>query len=153
MKKYQVSVIALQETKAKDIIFQDTYGRTPNYGMAFALRNDLQIHSAEYVSDRIAVISIFLNNQHTSDLRSSLLTIINAYAPHSILARDQPQQATNNIPHKYRYNTLLYIAGDFNAKIGRKLDDNETFMGSYSKKLGARNSNGDLLANFAASKT
>ena len=164
MKKYQVSVIALQETKAKDIIFQDNYGRilgfptdTPNYGMAFALRNDLQVHSAEYVSDRIVVISIFLNNQRKSDLRPSLLTIINAYAPHSILARNQPHLATtfyhqlNTITHKYRHSTLLYIAGDFNAKIGRKLDDTETFMGSYSKKLGARNSNGNLLANFAAS--
>lgn len=112
MKKYQVSVIALQETKAKDIIFQDNYGRilgfptdTPNYGMAFALRNDLQVHSAEYVSDRIVVISIFLNNQRTSDLRPSLLTIINAYAPHSILATNQPpssaQHHHSQVPSQY----------------------------------------------------
>lgn len=163
MHNYKVSIIALQETKAQDIIFQNHHGRilgfptdTKEYGLAFALSNHLQVHSAEHISDRIAVISIFLNNQRTSDNRPSLLTVINAYAPHSVLARNRPDEATlfydqlNATINKYRNSTLLYIAGDFNAKIGRKLSNTETFMGSYSKKLGVRNSNGDLLANFAA---
>jgi len=46
---------------------------------------------------------------------------------------------------------LLFIAGDLNAKIGRKLDESETFVGQYSKKYGSRNENGDRLAQFAAS--
>ena len=47
-------------------------------------------------------------------------------------ARLNPEEAsllsavTNNDP-KYRYSTLLYIAGDFNAKDGRKNDESEDF--------------------------
>ena len=165
MKRLDISICALQETKAKDIIFLDhNYGRilgfpsdTPYYGLAFGIRKNLQVHSAECVSDRIAVISVFLNNQRTKDTRPSLLTVINAYAPHSERARLNPEEANlfyqqlQITTHKYRYSTLLYIAGDFNAKIGRKLDDSEFFMGNFSKKYGSRNSNGDLLAHFAAS--
>jgi uncharacterized protein with ParB-like and HNH nuclease domain len=34
--------------------------------------------------------------------------------------------------HKYRYSTLLFIAGDLNANIGRKLDESETFVDHYN---------------------
>ena len=91
------------------------------------------------------------------DSRPSLLTVINAYAPHSERARVNPEEANlfyqqlQDTTHKYRYSTLLYIAGDFNAKIGRKTDESETFLGNFSKKYGSRNSNGDLLAHFAVS--
>ena len=38
--------------------------------------------------------------------------------------------------HKYRYSTLIFIAGDWNAKMGRKLDEFEFFVGHvYSKKV------------------
>ena len=165
MKALGVSICALQETKAQDIQYLDhSYGRilrfpseTPYFRLAFGLKENLQVHSAEHVSDRIAVISIFLNNNRLHDTRPSILTVINAYAPHSERARLNPEEAhifyeqLQHTTHKYRYSTLLYIAGDFNAKVGKKLNESETYMGNYAKKYWLRNSNGDLLANFAAS--
>jgi len=74
MKRLNISVCALQESKAQDIIYLNhSYGRIlgfpsdiPYYSLAFGIRNNLQIHSAEHISDRIAVISIFLNNNRAT---------------------------------------------------------------------------------------
>jgi hypothetical protein len=118
----------------------------------------MQVYTHEHVNDRIKVISFHLNNRsNIPTARPSLLTVINAYAPHSILETTHPEEADKFFhqlqitTHKYRYSTLLFIAGDLNAKIGRKLDESETFVGHYSKKYGSRNENGDRLAQFSAS--
>lgn len=165
MERLDISVCALQETKAQDIIYEDhPYGHilgfpstSIHYGSAFAVKKNLQVHSHEFVSDRISVISIYLNNQRNNNTRPSLITVINAYAPQSVLASRKPAEADlfytqlQATYHKYRNNTLLFIAGDMNAKIGRQLDASESFVGNYSKKYGSRNANGDRLAQFAAS--
>ena len=45
---------------------------------------------------------------------------------------------------------MTFIAGDFNSKLGLRLDPSERFMGNYGK--GTRNRNGHLLANFLAER-
>jgi len=55
MKRLDISIFALQETQANDIIFLDNnYGRilgfpsdTFYYGLAFGIHKILQVHSAE----------------------------------------------------------------------------------------------------------
>ena len=94
MERLDISVCALQETKAQDIIYEDhPYGHilgfpstSIHYGSAFAVKKNLQVHSHEFVSDRISVISLYLNNQRNNNTRPSLITVINAYAPQSVLA-------------------------------------------------------------------
>jgi len=165
MRHHNIAICALQETKAKDIChLSHPYGRilgfpstNPHYGLAFAISNNLQVHSAESISDRIAVLRLFLNNNRYSDIRPSLITVINVYAPTSERTRNFPDetelfyQQLNLVTHKYRYSSLFFIAGDFNAKIGHKLNDTESFMGSYGKHYGSRNYNGNLLASFTKS--
>ena len=54
----------------------------------------MQVYSHEHVNDRISVISFHLNNRRNiPTARPSLLTVINAYAPHSILATTHPEEA------------------------------------------------------------
>ena len=154
MERLDVSICALQETKAQDIVYEEhPYGHilgfpstSIHYGSAFAVKKNIQVYSHEYISDRISVISFFLNKNRDSNRRPSLLTIINAYAPHSVLAASKPEEADlfydqlQSTTHKYRYSTLLFVAGDV-----------QSFVGQYSKKFGVRNDNGDRLAQFAAS--
>ena len=42
---------------------------------------------------------------------------------------------------------MVYICGDFNAKLGRKLNENETCMGYYGRN-NDRNENGEHMVNF-----
>ncbi len=42
---------------------------------------------------------------------------------------------------------MVYIYGDFNAKLGRKLNENETFM-SYYGRNNDRNENGKHMVYF-----
>jgi hypothetical protein len=69
MKKYQVSVVALQETKAQGIIFKDKNGRHPT--MEWLLLFEMTSKFSQLnMSDRIALISIVLNNQRTYSIQS-----------------------------------------------------------------------------------
>ena len=79
------------------------------------------------------------------------MVIINVYAPHSGRTQENPQETERFyqtlqevIEKNYRNTTILLVAGDFNAKIGKKLSNDENFMGKYSR--GIRNTNGRHLA-------
>ena len=100
MERLDISICALQETKAQDIVYEEhPYGHilgfpstSKHYGNAFAVKKNKQVYSHEHVNDRISVISFHLNNRGTvPTARPSLLTVINAYAPHSILASTHPE--------------------------------------------------------------
>jgi exonuclease III len=121
------AICAIQETKAQDIVYEEhPYGHilgfpstSKLYGNAFAVKKNMQVYTHEHVNDRIKVISFHLNNRsNIPTARPSLLTVINAYAPHSILETTHPEEADKFFhqlqitTHKYRYSTLLFIAGD-----------------------------------------
>ena len=54
---------------------------------------------------------------------------------------------------KYKRSELIYICGDFNARLGSKQDPSEQFMGRHAKKGSTRNANGHTLANFLQQNT
>lgn len=89
------------------------------------------VRTSKFIHDCIAVPSIFFNNSRQQDSRPSLITVINAYAPHLEEANLFYQQLQTTT-QKYRYSTLLYIAGDFNAIAGRRNDESEAFLGWFS---------------------
>ena len=153
-------VCALQETKIGQETFTSDIGtictlahEDRHYGLGFYIHPALidRICPLINVSDRIAVLQIRTNPTNDPQAR---ITIINVYAPHSILALEHPElkdelyeqlQATYN---KYKRTELIYICGDFNARLGTKQDPSELFLGRYTKKTSTRNANGHTLATF-----
>ena len=133
------------------------------YGLAFAIKTNIHIKNTECISDRIVAITVDLHDIHHTSKdsdrhRPSTMTIINVYAPHSIITTqnraetdrfyDQLQLTYNS----YKNNSaIVLIAGDFNARVGTKLNDDELHLGSFTKKHSARNANGYLLSDFALS--
>lgn len=168
LKTKQVDIAALQETKAQDII-HNCHGYTIlgfphnniHYGLAFAIREDIQIKDTEIISDRIAVMRIYLNDAyHTSNNsinhRDSYLVLINVYAPHSTITQNTPELTEafyDTLQHTYdRYKTkgaIILILGDLNARVGSKRSNLETHLGAHTKRYSARNTNGHSLSEFS----
>ena len=80
-----------------------------------------------------------------------MLTLVNVYAPHSGLTAKHIEIQDDffcdlaNVIATNSSSALLYIAGDFNSKLGLREQD-ETFMGRHSR--GHRNMNGEAMAHF-----
>ena len=82
----------------------------------------------------------------------NLISIINVYAPHSARVRNNKEELDqmytelttlyNDLRTKSK---LVYLAGDFNSKVGIN-NDNTPCLGKYSK--GKRNSNGEHFIDF-----
>ena len=68
-----------------------------------------------------------------------LITIINVYAPHTqrllddITELDELYTDLGNIINEFKNKSQIYIAGDFNAKVGAS--GNEDCVGKYSRTL------------------
>ena len=83
--------------------------------------------------------------------RKNVITIINVYAPTSELVEkdrselDRIYAQLEKILKEHKKNSLILIAGDFNAKIGKYRNDNEC-VGRFS--TGKRNSSGQELIDF-----
>ena len=81
-----------------------------------------------------------------------LITIINCYAPHSELTKKNPKltekfyDKLDDLTRKYKNkSSLLIVAGDFNAEIGKSID--EKCVGRFPN--GTRNENGNQLIEFS----
>jgi exonuclease III len=162
MKKYKIDLACLQETHISTPEIQKLengylittecppeYTGHKRYGLAFFLSNQIMKYYYGYqvISNRIAVLILKINGCQN---RTQYLKIINVYAPTAILTEQMPietekfYQDLNQTIAKHRSKTnILITAGDYNAKIGQRQDD-EQFMGKYSK--GTRNNNGHILA-------
>ena len=150
--RYNCDVICLQETKSKatdttidnhQIILFDTKCR--HYGLGFVISPRLKksLHKIWSVNDRIAVARFCTNKTN--------ITIINVYGPTSSITNNDTKQrdqlfATLDTLVKEFKNDHLYLAGDFNAKVGAKQHYTEKCLGSHSK--GKRNDNGQALVEF-----
>ena len=166
LQNLQVDVACLQETHRSDVTildpantgnaihFIDSDNTTPahqRYGQGFYISAKWRpyLHSLKRVSNRISVINFNINRTKSKLVR---ITIINVYAPTSIIVQQDPDQAMTFYQqlsatlHAHRRSFITLIAGDFNSKLGVRTDPHETFMGNYGK--GTRNRNGHLLANF-----
>ena len=85
-----------------------------------------------------------------------MISIVNVYAPHTERVRTDPAELhqfyleLGDTISKIYNNTecktsLLLIAGDFNAKVGKSIG-NEPCLGSFSR--GRKNNNGQALIDF-----
>ena len=149
-----IALCCLQETKRPEG-FDEMHNKyrllclpstSRHYGLGFVIAPWLQDRIIRYwsVSDRIAVIQISLTGK-------SIMTLVNVYGPHTGIVSSNAEEQDKffsdlaDVTSSYRSSALFYIAGDFNAKLGTR-QDNETFMGRHTR--GRRNINGTALAHF-----
>ena len=169
MKKYNLDIICLQETKIHDgidininrsrlICFKS---ECRHYGIGFLINESWtnSIHRVWQVNDRVGVLQLKSKNGKS-------ISIINVYGPTLKISEDNTDirdkfyedlDKTFKEVQKTSYITL--IAGDFNSKVGKRIEDRvntdgimecgETCLGRYSR--GRRNENGTALIDFCES--
>ncbi|XP_065182159.1 craniofacial development protein 2-like [Sycon ciliatum] len=162
-----VDVCSLQETKLTDGLDESILGhrlicfptKNYHYGLGFAVSSRLEIHRYWAVSDRVAVLTLSsspsaLVSVHQGQNVASgrpFLAIINAYAPTStrcasnVAEMDRFYDDLATAYSEVSSSALLYICGDFNAKVGSGRR-NANCLGSHGR--GRRNFTGDTLVNF-----
>ena len=80
-----------------------------------------------------------------------VMTVINVYGPTAVRVATNIEEQEEffcdlaAVTTDHRASTLLYIAGDFNSKLGIR-HEQEIFMGRHSR--GRRNANASALAHF-----
>lgn len=153
---YQVDICCLQETKVSEHTDEMIGGykiillpsKTRHYGLGFALNKFWtdKLLTYEAISDRIAVATFQLSKRTT-------MKVVNVYAPTQMLANAKKQiieefyEQLDDLLCKINKQTLLFIAGDFNSKIGADWA-NTACIGHYGR--GRQNENGKRLAEFSA---
>lgn len=144
------------------------------YGNGFLISKNLRVHRLWKVSDRICVIQLVMkeppqvNNETPPTKYKTILngstmkimkqppkytvTIINVYGPttkrviHQIDELDQFYTQLSDLVNSFSNlsTAMTFVAGDFNAKIGKRVD--ELCMGNFSR--GRRNNSGEMCLNF-----
>ena len=166
---YEIDICCLQETKIIDSNDYDTTNgnrlitipsTSKHYGNGFiiAKRWKEYVHRYWKVSDRICVIQLKTDKSRFKDGNNKtnidhIITIINVYAPTAERAKKFPHEISQFYTDLTKTTTqlkklstsALFIAGDFNSKVGVKRDL-ETCIGSWSR--GYRNENGQRLVDF-----
>lgn len=95
------------------------------------------VTSIESISDRVIYVYI---------TRKITLKIVQTYASTSEAPDEARDMFYEDIELSNSKSTYTIITGDFNAKIGRKKEESESFMGNFG--YGTRNFQGDILVNF-----
>ena len=160
LRRLEVDVACLQECR----FLEDGHFHMPKGGHILALAGqDENIHKrygqgfylsqrwwdrltgTKRISDRISFITFNIGAEGN-------LTIINVYAPTAKYAAEHEEEfeefyrlLRETIQTCRPKAAILMLAGDLNSIIGQR-QENETFMGSYSR--GIRNANGRALANL-----
>jgi exonuclease III len=161
MRNRGISICCIQETQnssdASILLEHNDYiiflGRQEdnNGGLAFYMTNEWKdrLYSIRKITERIATAT-FKYNVNGKD---KYLTIMNVYGYTQMRSKDEPQlvqQFYKELEEAYDYERrstdIIMIAGDFNAKLGRRELGEETIMGNYG--IGNRNTNGEELAEF-----
>ena len=139
-----------------------------HYGNAFMISKKWKDNVNSYwkISDRISVLQLKTsksrnrnrNNEVKNTIRNTIdhvITIINVYAPTTERAKKHPKelkdmctQPTKSVNDLKKLTSIVFIAGDFNAKIGMS-NGTETCMVQYSR--GRRNDSGERLIDFCES--
>ena len=164
LNRFQVDVCSLQETrtattekleyKVGKYVICCLPAKDSSHGLGFAVHEkwESQISSYHAISERIAVLRLRLTKS-----RGSFLSIINVHAPTDRKCdEDEENKETERFYEqlqtaysKHRSDTLVYIAGDFNAQVGIKQNDNETCLGKFPYYQRPRRSpNGKALISF-----
>ena len=153
---YQIDICCLQETKVSEHSDENINdfrlillpSKSRHYGLGFAM-NKLwadRLLTYESISDRIAIAVFRLSKR-------SIIKVINVYAPTMALTtkyprvREEVYEQLEGLMNKCNQYTFLFIAGDFNSKLGAE-QTNLSCLGHYGR--GRRNENGQHLGEFAA---
>jgi hypothetical protein len=161
MRNRGISICCIQETQnssdASILLEHNDYiiflGRQEdnNGGLAFYMTNEWKdrLYSIRKITERIATAT-FKYNVNGKD---KYLTIMNVYGYTQMRSKDEPQlvqqfykEPEEAYDYERRSTDIIMIAGDFNAKLGRRELGEETIMGNYG--IGKRNTNGEELAEF-----
>ena len=174
LEKYKLDVCCLQETKIHEGLdininsnrFICLPSESVHYGNGFLVASKMVSHIHKYwkVSDRISVIQFSTKDaKHRCKQRSekakvkqvatrNLISIVNIYAP----TIERVKNSTDELDQMYtdlgtlfselrKAASLVLIAGDFNAKVGKRYGS-EVCLGRYSR--GKRNNSGQVLIDF-----
>ena len=147
--KYKGDVLCLQETKianGADINIQDQrllcfQSDSRHYGNGFLLNKywSEKVHRTWKVNDRICVLQLDFSETFKNEDKIKLISIINVYGLTSQKVEKDPDEldsfykSLNETINCVGKNTILILAGDFNAKIGQK-QKRDTCIGSFSKE-------------------
>ena len=151
LEKYNIGICSLQETKFKESveIYCEKYffllleRKDQWHGQGFAIRSELKdsVVFAEQINSWIAVLRVRLSS-------NALMTVINVHAPTNEKKEERISffDSLSEIYKKYKSDALLFIAGDFNSRVGKR-QDHELSVGSYSFPQ-KRNAGGSQLVEF-----
>ena len=114
--------------------------------MRFAIKKELEplLHRIWKVSERICVLQL--------KTKPGIITIINTYSPHSLITKKDKTKAEKfycslqKTVEETKYSIMIFIEGDFNAKVGKKIYYDEKCCRQYFR--GIHNENGSKLTNF-----
>ena len=173
LRKRKISVCALQETfnsRVGDVRLENGdlfifFGRQANQrgGLAFYIHAEWAhaVGSSRGVSERISVLrfsfdtQVVLRGQSAPPHNFKHLVLINAYG-HTMhngtpeMVRGFFHELETVYRDERRGSDLIFVMGDFNAKIGGRISEEDAnFMGLYGK--GVRNANGEELRDFLES--
>ena len=168
MKNRKISICAIQETRNKNTTEIDIEGnlfiffgvQANGYGgLGFYVSRAWKHRLTGYQlrNERIAVIKFQIeeneNENEESRGKKGNLVIINIYGHTQFKTKNTPEVVEAFFRDlKKIYNEekkgaqQVFIMGDFNAKLGNKIHDEEEFMGEHGR--GSRNANGDMLKDF-----
>ncbi|KAK9709895.1 Endonuclease-reverse transcriptase [Popillia japonica] len=152
MKKYEIDILAVQETKQKgqEIITLDGYtlfnsgGENRRLGVGFLLRNDFKdkVVDFEPVSERICRVR--LRGKYRK------ISLLNVHAPtedKDPIVKSEFYEELEKVLEKVPKFDIKLVLGDLNAKIGRE-DEHRKITGGNSKHM-LSSENGKMLIQFA----
>lgn len=146
-------IIGLAEVKRKgeeritlqsgNILYYKGHDEQSLNGVGFLVSKKYASRIEQYVgiSERIAMIMMNIHEKIT-------LKIIQVYAPTSTHPDEEIDEFYEKIieTNTCYHSTYTLIIGDFNAKIGQRLEETESYIGEFG--YGVRNDRGETLVNF-----
>lgn len=152
MKRYGIDILGISEvrwTGNGKIVTTDNYtflysgigeNETHQYGVAILIAANLKSNIIEWdpINERIITMRINLNE--------NIITVIQCYAPTEGSEETEKEifyDSLNRTLRKINKKDIIFLMGDFNARVGSCREDFEDIIGEHG--IGHRNENGELL--------
>ena len=91
-------------------------------------------------------IKITAENLPKPTKKRKLITIINVYAPTNYEENtnevDRMYQTLNSLLDDFKQSFMVLLAGDWNARVGKRIDENDVCLGRFSQRK--RNNSGNI---------
>ena len=149
--KMQINILCINETRRKEEVQANWH---TGHQVFLSSYNDNKVGGVGFIVDphwKNKIISCKMAPRHASLVirihKKSTLKVISCYSPTSTASDDEIEVFYQHLEeHLYPKNTFTVIAGDLNAKVGQKVN-NEKYIGQHGSS--SRNERGDRLATFA----